>query len=345
MSPDVDARLEVGAFDAEPPPAVREAAYWITVSALNNCHEHARASEVRVFVSATGGNLQVVIRDNGVGLRGAEEQESQGAEEPGSGGARGLGLRNMRARATAVGGKLHIESGSWGTAVRFSLVQTPPIRVLVVEDSEAFVDGLRAGLDRWSHEVTVVGTASDAQTALALAQRLRPDIVLLDLRIGEGPGMGEADARHGLRTLFALRRVSGVRTVVMSFLRHPGWLQVAAEAGAWAFWHKDREVSVLVGLLRRVMAGQRLLTPEGWAGAEAQRLAESLTSREWEVLLYLDQGLSNQQIAERLGISARTVEKHVGSLRGKLGARSRLEAVARARALGLLGGEWSEFRF
>jgi len=334
MAPEVEARLEVGAFDAEPPPAVREAAYWIAMSALNNCHEHARASEVRVFVSVTRGNLEMAIRDNGIGFPEAEEQESRGA--------RGLGLRNMRARAAAVGGELRVESGPWGTAVRFSLAQGPPMRVLVVEDSEAFVDGLRAGLDRWSHEVELVGAAGDAQTALALAQRLRPDIVLLDLRIAEAPGAGEADARHGLWVLFALRRVRGVRSVVMSFLRHPGWLRAAARAGAWAFWHKDQEVSVLVGLLRQVMAGQRLLTPEGWGDAEAQRLAEALKPREWEVLLCLDQGLSNQEIAERLGLSARTVEKYVESLRGKLGARSRLEAVARARALGLLAGEWSE---
>ncbi|MFQ5859540.1 MAG: response regulator transcription factor [Anaerolineae bacterium] len=83
--------------------------------------------------------------------------------------------------------------------------------------------------------------------------------------------------------------------------------------------------------------------PEEWTEAENERVPVQLTPREWEVLLCLDQGLSNREIAGRLEISVRTVERHAGNVRAKLGVRSRLEAVARARALGLLSASRPEF--
>ncbi|MFQ5859541.1 MAG: response regulator, partial [Anaerolineae bacterium] len=255
MAPEVEARLEIGPFDVEPPPAVREAAYWIAVSALNNCREHARASEVRVFVSAEGSQVQMTIRDNGVGFQEAGElgSDSPPLHPRPPAPLHRLGLRNMRARATEVGADLQIESGSWGTAVHFSvaLPKEQPIRMLVVEDSEAFVAGLRTALAKWAHEIEIVGVAASADQALALAETLWPDIVLLDLRIGESLETEETDARHGLRALLGLERMPQVRTVVMSFIRDPAWLRAVAQTGAWAFWNKDEDVATLVGLLRR----------------------------------------------------------------------------------------------
>lgn len=345
MAPEVEARLEVGPFDAEPPPAVREAAYWIAVSALNNCREHAQASKVRVFVSAEGGHVQMMIRDDGVGFQGAREQGGRGARGQRGGGERGLGLRNMRARAAEVGGDLVIESGSRGTTVRFSLTlpQERPIRLLVVEDSEAFVAGLRTALERWAHEIEIAGVAASTQEALAMAQTLQPDIVLLDLRIRESSEAEETNARHGLRVLLGLSQMPRIRSMIMSFAHDPAWLRAASEIGAWAFWSKDEDVTSLVGLLRQVAAGEPALTAEQWAEVEKKRLVETLSPREWEVLLFLEQGLANQEIADRLEISVRTVEKHVENVLGKLGVHSRLEAVARARELGLLSADRPEF--
>jgi len=167
--------------------------------------------------------------------------------------------------------------------------------------------------------------------------------VLLDLRIRESPKTEAVDPRHGLLALTRLVQIPPVRSVVMSVVHEPAWLRAAGEIGAWAFWDKDQVGDTLVSLLRRVAAGEHLLTEEQWFDEEKERLRESLSPREWEVLLCLEQGLSTQKIADRLEISVRTVEKHVESVLGKLGVHSRLEAVARARELGLLSADRPEF--
>lgn len=334
LAPNIEARLEVEQLDDEPPVAVREAMYWIAASALNNCREHARASQVTVFVSVQGRRVQMTVQDDGIGF---DVRTTLSAS---------LGIRNMHARAEQVGGQLQIESDARGTTVHFNLTLPPreqPIRVLVVEDSEMFASALHTGLKPWADEIQIVGTARSAHEARRLARTLEPDIALVDLRIPESAETDEPSPNQGLWLIPTLEDVPKVRTVLMSFYRDPAWLQAAAGLGAWAFWHKDDDPSALVNLARRVAAGDRLLTEEQWVDERRERLVEDLSPREWEVLLYLNQGFSNQDIAEELVISVRTVEKHVHSVMGKLGASSRGQAVARARDLRLLPSVRSDF--
>ena len=192
------------------------------------------------------------------------------------------------------------------------------MRLLIADDHPLFRMGLRVALEREGFEI--VGEASGGQEALKLCLQLLPDGVELDVRM---PHMDGITAARLLRE----QRYRGLITLLTTF-NEPVLLQQAALAGADAYWSKELPPEALAERLRRLSQGlePRLLAP----------VLPKLTTREQEVLQWMAQGLSTKEIARRLRISPETVKDHLVRIYEKLEARNRVEALERARSLGLL---------
>jgi DNA-binding NarL/FixJ family response regulator len=193
------------------------------------------------------------------------------------------------------------------------------MRLLIADDHPLFRVGLRAALER--EGFAVVGEASDGLEAVRLGLRLLPDGVVLDVRM---PRMDGITAARMLRE----QRFGGLITLLTTF-SEPVLVQQAALAGADAYWSKELPPEALAERLRRLSLGQepRLRAPD----------LPRLTAREQEVLHWMSQGLSTKEIARTLHLSPETVKDHLVRLYEKLEARNRVEALERARSLGLLG--------
>ncbi|WP_298629221.1 response regulator transcription factor [uncultured Thermus sp.] len=193
----------------------------------------------------------------------------------------------------------------------------PSLRVLIADDHPLFRLGLRAGLE--GEGLVVVAEAQDGQEALDKTLALRPEAVLLDLRMPALDGLEcTRKLRHaGYQGLIAL----------LTTYQEPALVREAYLAGADAYFSKELSAPELKRRLLRVARGEEILTPPD---------LPVLTPREEEVLGLLAHGLSVKEIAKALGLSPDTVKDHLESLYGKLLARNRVEALARARALGFL---------
>jgi DNA-binding NarL/FixJ family response regulator len=207
-----------------------------------------------------------------------------------------------------------------------------PIRVLIVEDHRVVAEGLAALINHQT-DMKVVGEASAVAECAPAAAELRPDVVLLDFRLPDGTGAQAAAAIRKIRPeakmIFLTREDSDEARFA------------AVQSGASAFIHKSKAASEVVTTIRDVARGRMLITPRTIATLLAKRRAseaqlESLTVREKEVLRLLAEGLPSRGVALKLGISYTTVRTHIRSLGGKLGAHSKLEAIVKARELGLI---------
>jgi two-component system nitrate/nitrite response regulator NarL len=204
-----------------------------------------------------------------------------------------------------------------------------PARVMVVDDHPVVRDGV-ALLLRSEPTLIVVGSAESGRSALERAPALRPDLVLLDLRL---PDMLAPEVVVGLREL-----VPAARVVVFTAHGDHHGVRAALDAGAHGALLKDAAATDLVAALRRVLRGERVSDPRmvpGEAGRAA--LARSgLTRREYEVLRLAAQGRTNPEIAETTGLARNTVKTYLQSALHKLGARNRVEAIGKASEAGLL---------
>ncbi len=192
------------------------------------------------------------------------------------------------------------------------------MRLLIADDHPLFRMGLRLALE--GQGFAVVGEAGDGQEALRLCLERLPDAVVLDVRMPQTDGI----------TATRLLREKGYLglVVLLTTFNEPVLVQQAAYAGANAYWSKELPPEALAERLRRLSQGQepRLRAPE----------LPRLTMREQEVLQQMAQGLSSKEIARNLGLSPETVKDHLVRLYEKLGVRNRVEALERARSLGLL---------
>ena len=215
------------------------------------------------------------------------------------------------------------------------------IRVLLVDDQGLFREALATLLGLHS-QLEIVGEAGDGEAGVALAQTLRPDVVLMDLRM---PGMSGVEATRRLRSL-----VPEARVLVLTTFEDDDEVLAAIEAGAAGYMLKASPAEKLVEAICTVMRGGSPLEPSVASKVMAelarlsrrqseercQRLADPLSARELEVLRALCEGLSNKEIAAKLGLTEGTVKNHMTQVLSKLGVLDRTQAALRAHALGLL---------
>jgi DNA-binding NarL/FixJ family response regulator len=215
---------------------------------------------------------------------------------------------------------------------------TPAVRaarVLVVDDQTLFRTGLANLLDG-DERVEVVGQAADGAEAVAQATKLKPDVVLMDVKMPSVDGI-EATRR-------ILQAVPGVRVLILTTFETDGQVIEALKAGASGYVLKDSSVAAIVSSVIAVMSGERVM-----ASAVANRVLEMLTgtstpkefydgmtNREIEILKLLASGVPNKQIAYRLKISEKTVRNHVSNMYEKLGIYDRSQAVLYAVRKGLV---------
>jgi two-component system response regulator DevR len=206
------------------------------------------------------------------------------------------------------------------------------IGVLIVEDHRVVAEGLAALINQQG-DMKVVGGAASVAECVAAVTELGPDVVLVDFRLPDGTG-SEATA--------ALRQVRPETRVIFLTREDTDAARFAAvQSGASAFIHKSKAAAEVVSAIREVARGRMLITPRTIATLLAKRRAveaqlASLTPREGEVLRLMAEGLASRSIAARLGISYTTIRTHIRSLGSKLGVHSKLEAIVKARELGLI---------
>jgi DNA-binding NarL/FixJ family response regulator len=233
-----------------------------------------------------------------------------------------------------------------------------PSRIVIADDHPIFRSAIRQTLER-QHNLEVVAEAANGQQALELCRRLRPELVLMDLRMPEMDGVTATQAIK--------REFPETRVLILTAVDESRGLSDSLEAGAAGYILKDASPAQITHAVRRVLAGEtplddevsmRLLmslidtarqegekekrsadpsTSERSIGERTElRLGESLTPREVEVLRLVVEGQTNQQIARILFISVSTVKRHIRHISAKLGVCDRVQAAVRAIELGLL---------
>ncbi len=232
-----------------------------------------------------------------------------------------------------------------------------PSRIIIADDHPLFRSAIRQTLERHSN-LEVVGEAANGHQAIELCRRLRPELVLMDLRMPEMDGIAATQAIK--------REFPATIVLMLTALEEPTSLSDSLEAGAAGYVLKQAPPAQITDAVRRVLAGEsplneevamRLLRRLIDRGAQKEEeggsavsstperplrerdespLARSLTPREVEVLQLVVRGQTNQQIARELLISVSTVKRHLRHISAKLGASDRVQAAVRAIELGLL---------
>ncbi|MGH3375673.1 MAG: response regulator [Actinoallomurus sp.] len=208
---------------------------------------------------------------------------------------------------------------------------TDVMRVLVVDDHPIVLDGATLALQSTAW-LTVAGYARTGREAIEAVERLRPHVVLLDLRL---PDMLGPEVVRGM-----LQHDPTVKIVLFTAYPDHASRAEALAAGACGIMVKDTERSDLVDVIRRVINGEQVLSDDLSGDTKAlvdRKLREhGLTRREYEILRRIAMGETNPQIAEALGLTRNTVKTYVQRTLEKLGAHNRIEALTRANQFGIL---------
>ncbi|MFI5916558.1 response regulator [Dactylosporangium sp. NPDC051541] len=211
----------------------------------------------------------------------------------------------------------------------------PPVRLVLVDDQPLILAGLRV-LIADTPGIELVGEAGNGQDAVRLVRSVRPDVVVMDIRM---PGMDGIEATRQL-----MAEPGTARVLILTTFDEDEYVYAALRAGASGFLVKDMALEDIVQAIRVVAAGDALIAPSvtrrliavfvAAAAPHAEpgryRLPDSVTPRETEVLTLVGRGLSNQEIAAHLTISVATAKAHVARLLTKLDTRDRVQLVIRA---------------
>ena len=219
------------------------------------------------------------------------------------------------------------------------------ISVLLADDQSLVRAGFKALLDA-RDDIEVVGEASDGGAAMDLARTLRPDVILMDIRM---PGL---DGLEATRQMAADPQLAGVRIIILTTFELDEYLFDALRFGASGFLVKDTEPADLATAVRVVAQGDSLISPsmtrklvaEFAARAKEPRAANELdvlTERERQVMKLVADGLTNHEIAEKLYMSPATTRTHVSRAMTKLGVRDRAQLVVLAYETGLVRPNWT----
>ena len=205
------------------------------------------------------------------------------------------------------------------------------IRVLIVDDHEM----VRAGISQFlanQPDVTVVGTAADGESAVTQSIELLPDVILMDLMM---PGLDGAEATRRIA-----QGLPETRVLVLTSFSDRERILDAIDAGAVGYLLKDSEPEELLKGIRAVARGESPLSPKAAqaiiAASKERQQTRELSPRETEVLILLTRGLANKQIAQKLGISEKTVKAHLVNVFQRIGVADRTQAALWAERRGLL---------
>jgi len=203
------------------------------------------------------------------------------------------------------------------------------VRIIIVDDHQLAREGLKAVLS--DDGFAVIGEADSGEAAVSLVTQLKPDVVLMDVRLGAG-----IDGLEATRRIAALGLPS--RVLMLSLHEMPAYVREALAAGACGYVLKDASIAELRGAISQVMAGQSVIPlglinaalREGEPAASQSDPVALLTGREREVLGLVARGLTNKEIARDLGVSPATIKAHVERIIAKLGVSDRTQAAVLA---------------
>jgi DNA-binding NarL/FixJ family response regulator len=194
------------------------------------------------------------------------------------------------------------------------------ITCLIVDDHEVVREGLRLSLSRAPH-IRVIGEASDGAAAVALAERRKPDVVIMDVRM---PGMDGLEATKELS-----KKLPGISVLIFTAFSERSLLARGLDSGAKGYILKEAPHETLLRAIERVAKGEGYVDPALMpAFLSGKDREEMLTAREREILQLLADGMSNNDVAQKLFISQETVKSHVRHILTKLEADTRTHAVA-----------------
>ena len=213
------------------------------------------------------------------------------------------------------------------------MIESEPIRVLSVDDHAILRGGLKFLLLAFE-DIELVGEARSGPEAIRLCSQLQPDVVLMDMMMPEMDGIAATQAIK--------EQCPDIQVLVLSSFSDEASVQRVIQAGAIGYLLKDMPMDELADGIRAAAAGETVLAPEAAqalvraVGPQAPQPGFDLTERQLEILTLLVDGLTNNEIAERLILSPYTVRNHVSEILSKLGTSTRTEAAALAMRLGLV---------
>jgi two-component system NarL family response regulator len=205
--------------------------------------------------------------------------------------------------------------------------ETPRIRVMCVEDHRIVREGIALIINQ-EPDMEVVGSCASAEEAVSLYRACRPDVTLMDLRLGKMTGV------EGIKAI--RKEHPTARIVVLTMYEGDEDIYRAHEAGATTYLLKDTLSSDLIRVVRQVHAGERPVVPLVQARLKERASAPTLTSREIEVLQLISEGMRNKEVGATLGITEGTVQIHVKNIFAKLNVNDRTAAVQVAVRRGLV---------